>query len=58
MPTTAASGSGEPLERTDYHGEKTLPRSGLLEPANAADGPAASLRAAGVPPVIRVTLAV
>jgi hypothetical protein len=37
MPTLAASGSGEPLERTDYCGEKTLPRSGLLEQPHAPD---------------------
>ena len=37
MQTTAASGSGEPLERSDYCGEETLPRSGLLELGCAAD---------------------
>jgi hypothetical protein len=37
MPALAASGSGEPPQRSDYCGEKTLPRSGLLEPLRAAD---------------------
>jgi hypothetical protein len=33
MPTAAASGSGEPPERSDYGAQRTLPRSGLLEHA-------------------------
>jgi hypothetical protein len=31
MPTATASGSGEPLEWSDYDDGATLPRSGLLE---------------------------
>jgi hypothetical protein len=38
MPTSAASGSGEPPAGKDYGSEKTLPRSGLLERARGADG--------------------
>ena len=37
MPALAASGSGEPPQRSDYCGEETLPRSGLLEPGAAAE---------------------
>jgi hypothetical protein len=37
MPTTVASGSGEPPERGDYDADQTLPRSGLLELLRAAD---------------------
>jgi hypothetical protein len=44
MPTDAASGSGEPLERSDYTDGATLPRSGLLEPCLATDRPTAALR--------------
>jgi hypothetical protein len=42
MPTAAASGSGEPPEESDYCGKETLPRSGLLEQAVAADRDRAS----------------
>jgi hypothetical protein len=54
MPTAAASGSGEPPERSDYDAQRTLPRSGLLEPSHAADRPAAPLRAAVVRPLMFV----
>jgi hypothetical protein len=37
MPRAAASGSGEPLERSDYRDGATLPRSGLLEQRHAGD---------------------
>ena len=37
MPTSAASGSGEPPTTSDYCGKDTLPRSGLLEPGVEAD---------------------
>jgi hypothetical protein len=51
MSATAASGSGEPPEGRDYGGEETLPRSGLLEQAHAAERATASLRAAVARPL-------
>ena len=43
MPTAAASGSGEPLEPSNYCGKETLPRSGLLEHGARGERRTASL---------------
>jgi hypothetical protein len=57
MRRAAASGSGEPLESSNYGDEQTLPRSSLLEPRVRGERPTAgpllgSLLAAlvGAPP--------
>jgi hypothetical protein len=47
MSTAAASGSGEPLERSNYRDGATLPRSGLLEPPVRADRRKRASRACG-----------